>query len=308
MLTPERLTAVRRRLRPIGFAMPSIGLSAVPPVQQQIEAARRLEAAGYRNGWANEGVGGKDVFVQIAILLGATDQLTFGTSVTPMWARPPMVTHAAAHQLVEAFPDRFLLGLGSGYDFMAPLAGLVYRKPLAQLREYVTRMPEPVPLLDVPAVDYPTVVGANGRRSVRQAGEIADGAFPSLVPPRYVEEIRSVLGDDKLIIVGLMTFVDDDEEKAKGDASQSISQIFAMKGVPYGRVLDSFGYTAQDRTEGSDRLTADLTAAGSGATIAAAARRYIEAGPDHVVLMPVEADFNSGVDKLESIAADVTAV
>lgn len=308
MLTPERITAVRRTLRPIGFALPSVGLSAAPPVHEQIEAARRLEAAGYRNAWANEGVGGKDVFVQIAILLGATDRLTFGTSVTPMWARPPMVAHAAAHQLVEAFPDRFVLGIGSGYDFMAPLAGLEYRQPLAQLRQYVTKMPEPVPILDAPAVDYPTVLGANGRRSVRQAGEIADGVFPTLVPPRYVEEIRSVLGADKLIIVGLTTFTDDDEDAAKKAASQSISQIFAMPGVPYGRVLDSFGYTAQDRIDGSDRLTADLTAAGSGATIAAAARRYLDAGADHVVLMPVAADFSSGVDELESIAADVTGV
>lgn len=307
MLGPERVAAVRRTLHPIGFAMPSVGLSEVPPVQQQIEAARRLEAAGYRNGWANEGVGGKDVFVQIAILLGATDRLTFGTSVTPMWARPPIVAHAAAHQLVEAFPNRFVLGLGSGYDFMAPLAGLVYRKPLAQLREYVTRMPAPVPLLESPAVDYPTVLGANGRRSVRQAGEIADGVFPSLVPPRYIEEIRSVLGAEKLIIVGLPTFVDDDEAAAKMAASQAISQIFSMSGVPYGRVLDSFGYTAQDRLEGSDRLTADLTAAGSGAAIAAAAARYIDAGADHVVLTPMAADFGSGVDKLESIAG-ITAV
>lgn len=308
MLDAQHLVAVRRSLGPVGFAMPSIGLSAVPPVRQQIDAVRRLEAAGYRNGWANEGVGGKDVFVQLAVLLAATEHMTFGTSVTPMWARPPMVLHAASHQLAEAFPGRFLLGLGSGYDFMAPLAGLEYHKPLAQLRRYVATMPEPVPLFDVPAVDYPTVLAANGRRSVRQAHEIADGVFPSLIPPSYVEEIRSVTGGDKLVIVGLTAYVDDDEAAARAAAQRSVVEIFGRPDLPYARALDSLGYTAEERATGGARLTADITAAGSGAAVAAAAKRYLDAGADHVVLMPVAPDFGSGVDRLESIATHVTAL
>ncbi|WP_197380264.1 LLM class flavin-dependent oxidoreductase [Mycolicibacterium mengxianglii] len=308
MISPEHLRNVRRTLGAVGFAMPSIGLTAVPPAQQQIDAARRLAAAGYRNGWANEGVGGKDVFVQLTILLANTDTMTFGTSITPVWARPPMVAHAASHQLAEAFPGRFLLGLGSGYDFMAPLAGLQYHKPIAALRDYVTRMPAPIPLYDTVPTDYATVLAANGRKSIAQATQIADGVFPSLVPPSYVEEIRSVVGDDKLVIVGLTTFIDDDSVAAQAAAARSVARIFSLASSPYARALAGLGYTEQERATGAERLVADITAHGSGAAIAASARRYLDAGADHVVLMPVAQDFGCGIDQLESVAAEVTAL
>jgi probable F420-dependent oxidoreductase len=305
MIDAHSVEDVRSRLAPVGFALPSIGLTAVPPAHRQIEAVRRLEAAGYRNGWTNEGVGGKDVFVQLAILLAGTDRLTFGTSVTPMWARPPMVTHAAAHQLADAFPGRFLLGLGSGYDFMANLAGLEYGKPLAALRNYVERMPQPIPLYDTPPTNYPTVLAANGRRAVEQAGRIGDGVFPTLIPPSYVREIRSTLGADKLIVVGLTTFIGEDTA-AFETATRTVAQMFSTRALPYARALDRLGYTEQERSTGAPRLVRDVTAFGSGAAIATAAQRYLDAGADHVVLMSVSAGFATGVDELASIAPEVT--
>jgi alkanesulfonate monooxygenase SsuD/methylene tetrahydromethanopterin reductase-like flavin-dependent oxidoreductase (luciferase family) len=53
------------------------------------EAAGRLERVGYRAAWTNDPVGGKDPFVQLALLLTATERITFGTGIANIWARAP---------------------------------------------------------------------------------------------------------------------------------------------------------------------------------------------------------------------------
>lgn len=308
MTAQEIVEAARKSLAPVGFSMPSIGLSSVPPVDLQRAAVRKLEKAGYRNGWANEGVGAKDVFVQLAILLAETERLVFGTSISPMWARPPMVAHAASRQLAEAFPGRFVLGLGAGYDFMAPLVGLEYGSPLASLRSYVSRMPEPTPVVEAPSVNYATLLAANGPKSIAQAGEIADGVLPTLIPPAYTGWIRSVLSPGKLIVVGLTAFIDDDEAAAKDAASVNIARAVSFPGSPYARNLERLGYTEQERADGAQRLIDDITAYGSATSVAAAVQRHLDAGADHVILQPVAPTFTEVVDRLEAVAAKVTAI
>jgi probable F420-dependent oxidoreductase len=306
MISLSAVRDVRNRLAPVGYSLPSVGLSAVPTAVAQRSAVRRLEEAGYRNAWANEGVGGKEVLVQIAILLSESEHTTFGTAVTPMWARPPMVLHAAAHQLAEAFPGRFVLGLGVGYDFMADMVGQDYGKPLATLLDYVQRMPEPTPIIDAPPVDYPTLIAANGPKSVAQAGRIADGAIPTMVPVDHVAAMRSILGPDKLIAVGLPTFVDDDVDAARTRASRTIATSLAVPNSPYAKLLGELGYTDDERATGATRLVDAITACGPAASIAAATRRYLDAGADHVLLQPITDTFDAGIDALEAAAPAVT--
>jgi probable F420-dependent oxidoreductase len=282
-------------------------MPATPPIVEQRDVVRRLEAAGFANAWANEYVGGKDVFVQIAMLLAATERMTFGTSITPMWARPAVVAHAAASQLGEAFPGRFILGLGAGYDFQAAQAGVPYGKPLTQFREYVGRLTEPTTTLRSPPVTYPTILGALGRKALAQAGEIADGALPVLVPPAYVREARAALGPDKLLVVGLTVAIDDDLDAARRAALASIKDVLGYAKSPYANAMRALGYTDHELTTG-DRIVDDITAYGSGPRIAAAVERYLEAGADHVTLQVFESDFSAAMRKLESIAPAVTAL
>ncbi|MGV9797861.1 LLM class flavin-dependent oxidoreductase [Mycobacterium sp. NPDC003449] len=308
MAAQEIIEATRKSLAPVGFSMPSIGLTTVPAVDLQRAAVRRLEKVGYQNGWANEGVGAKDVFVQLAILLAETERMVFGTSVSPMWARPPMVAHAASRQLAEAYPGRFVLGLGAGYDFMASMVGLEYGSPLRSLRTYVSRMPEPTPVVEAPPVNYATLLAANGPKSITQAVEIADGVLPTLIPPAYTRQIRSILGPDKLLVVGLTAFIDDDEAAARAAASANITRSLGFPQSPYARNLERLGYTEQERTDGSRRLIDDITAYGSPGSVAAAVRRHLDAGADHVILQPVAATFAEVIDRLEKVAVEVTAI
>jgi alkanesulfonate monooxygenase SsuD/methylene tetrahydromethanopterin reductase-like flavin-dependent oxidoreductase (luciferase family) len=117
MGTTSVVESARRALGPVGAFLPFSRTSAASADQQR-DAVGRLERAGYRAGWANEGVGGKDALVQLAVLLAATERMVFGTSIANIWARAPQTAHGAAALLAQAFPGRFVLGLGVGYPHL----------------------------------------------------------------------------------------------------------------------------------------------------------------------------------------------
>jgi alkanesulfonate monooxygenase SsuD/methylene tetrahydromethanopterin reductase-like flavin-dependent oxidoreductase (luciferase family) len=76
----------RQALGPAGAMLPVTFSNAVP-VDIQRGAVRRLERAGYKAIWTNEVLAGKDALVQVAVLLAATERMTFGTGSG--WTGPP---------------------------------------------------------------------------------------------------------------------------------------------------------------------------------------------------------------------------
>ena len=82
MGTTTVVEAARRALGPVGVFLPFSRTSATSADQQR-DAVRRLERAGYRATWTNEAVGGKDALVQLAVLLAATERMVFGTGIAP---------------------------------------------------------------------------------------------------------------------------------------------------------------------------------------------------------------------------------
>jgi probable F420-dependent oxidoreductase len=172
------------------------------PVDDQRVAVRRLEAAGYGCAWSNEIVG-KDVFVQLGILLAATEKMIFGTCIANMWARPPQTAAAASAQLADAYPGRFVLGLGVGFPQQAESVGRDFGQPLATARSYLEAVGHD------PA--YPRLLGAMGPKMVGLAGEAADGALPAGVDPASTAATRRALGPDRLLV----TYLD-----ASGDPSE----------------------------------------------------------------------------------------
>lgn len=190
----------RRPLGRVGAALPS-PTGQASPVGLQRDAVRRLEQAGYRSAWVNEVIG-KDALVQAAVLLAATDHLVVGTGVAIMWARPAQTAQGPAAQLVEAYPGRFVLGLGVGWPQQAASVGHEFGSPLATLRDYLNQMTAPSPgRLQAPAGRYTRIVGANGPRMLVLAGRATDGAMPAMQPPASTLEARRLLGGDKLLVV-----------------------------------------------------------------------------------------------------------
>jgi probable F420-dependent oxidoreductase len=158
----------------------------------QRAAVLRLESAGYRSAWSNEVIG-KDAFVQLGILLAATERMTLGTCIANIWARPAQTTAGAAAQLADAYPGRFVLGLGAGYAPQAQSVGRDFGKPLATVTSYVAAMGSDP--------SYPRLLAAMGPRMLALAGEVTDGALPAGVAPDFTADARGVLGRDKLLVV-----------------------------------------------------------------------------------------------------------
>jgi alkanesulfonate monooxygenase SsuD/methylene tetrahydromethanopterin reductase-like flavin-dependent oxidoreductase (luciferase family) len=132
----------RRALGPVGAFLP-VPTTSAPPVGLQRDAVRRLERAGYRAAWTNETVGGKDALVQLAVLMAATERMVFGTGVANIWARSPQTAHGASALLAQAYPGRFVLGLGVGHAQQAASVGREFGSPLATMRGYLDRMGAP---------------------------------------------------------------------------------------------------------------------------------------------------------------------
>src|SRR3984885_10251844 len=148
--------------------------------------------------------------------------MVFGTSIANIWARAPQTAHGAAALLAQAFPDRFVLGLGVGYPQQAASVGREFGRPVATMRDYLDELTAPTQLL-APDVAYPKIIGANGPKMLALAGQNADGALPAMAPPELTAQARQLLGPDKLLVVALAVVVDADAGRAKATARQTVA-------------------------------------------------------------------------------------
>lgn len=302
MTPPSAVAAARRALGPVGVLLP-VSRTSLPPVGLQREAVQRLESAGYGAAWANEVVGGKDAFVQLAVLLAATQRMAFGTAIANVWARPPQTAHAAAAQLSEAFPGRFVLGLGTGYPEQAAVVGRAFGRPVALARDYVEQMGAPTSP-SAPDVAYPKIIGATGPRMLALAGEIADGALPIMVPPEFTAQARQRVGRDKLLVVGLAIVEERDPDRARATARQQVAGLLSRPGT-YRDAMAGLGYEEREILEVDDRLVDAIIGHGDAPTIAAKVHEHLAAGADHVMVMANDTDFAAGVDRLLALAPAV---
>jgi len=293
------VAAARERLGPVGPYLP-LGFTSAPPIDLQRTAVGRLERAGFRTAWTNEVIGGKDALVQLAVLLAATERMAFGTGIANIWARQPQTMHAAAAMLAQAYPGRLVLGLGVGFPEQAASAGREFGRPLATMRDYLRRMDDQTwpPAADVA---YPRIVGAMGPRLLALGGEHADGAMPAGLPPAFTALAREALGPDKLLVVGLMVVPDNDAERAKDVARQTVSANLGRGS--YVATMAGLGYSDREFADTSGRIVDDVVGHGGPEAIAAKVREHLDAGADHVALMlPPNTELATGVDQLEVLA------
>jgi probable F420-dependent oxidoreductase len=290
--------AARAALGRVGVCLP-VSFTSTPHADLQREAVQRLEHAGYQAVWTNEVIG-KDAFVQLGVLLAATERMTFGSYVANIWARPAQTMHAAAAQLAQAYPGRLVAGLGVGYPEQAASTGQQFGAPLVTMRDYLNRM-DSLTWPPAPDATYPRLIAANGPKMLALAGEIADGAMPAGLPATFTAQAREVLGPDKLLVVGLSVIPDADPDRAKAAARESVSG--RPSAPPYAARMAGLGYSAREITEVDDRLVDALVAYGDSASIAAKVHEHLEAGADHVtLLLPIGSEFAAGISQLEQLA------
>ena len=287
----------RRRLGRFGVWIAPATLLATP-VAVQRRAFAHIERLGYGSLWSGEPspdapIGGREAFVQHGLMLAATDRMVVGTGIANIGARDPVAMHTGAATLAEAYPDRFVLGLG----------GQRGNRPLTQLRDYLDAMETAATRL-LPDVHYLRVLGALGPRAHRLAGDRTDGVHPFLQPVEHTAAARATLGPNRLLIPHQAVVLDTDPTSARGRLRALLSLGQRPVETPYTRNYRRLGYGDDDLAGGrSNRLIDAILAWGDDDSIARLIHAHLQAGADHVLVHPLAPDLPTMVDHLERLAA-----
>ncbi|MFL5825140.1 MAG: TIGR03620 family F420-dependent LLM class oxidoreductase, partial [Thermoleophilaceae bacterium] len=247
------------------------------------------------------GAANKDAFAHAGILLGATDRIVVATGITNIYARDAFAMKTGAYALADAFPERFLLGIGVSHGPTVEARGHDYGKPLTTMRGYLDAM-ELVRYVPPPPPELPgLVLAALGPRMIELARERADGAHPYLVTPDHTARARGILGARPFLAPEQGFVLETDP-----DAARTIAREYLIGYLQLPNYLNSWreeGFGDDDFEHGgSDRLVDALIAWGDAGAVRARVRDHLHGGADHVALQPVTRDLGRAMEELRALA------
>ena len=252
------------------------------------ELASELDELGFGAIWVPEAVG-RDPMVSAAILLGATDRMKVCTGVASIYARAAMTMTSAWKALTEAFPGRFLLGLGVSHQMSVEgMRQQVYGPPLATMRSYLDAMDGALYLAVEPTVAPERCLAALGPRMLALAAERTRGAHTYYVPPEHTGFARDVLGPGPLLAPEQKVILERDPAVAREIARANITMYLSLPN--YANNLRRLGFTEEDITQCSDRLVDAIVAWGDVEAVRARVQAHLDAGADHVCLQVLPGD------------------
>lgn len=268
------------------------------------EMASAAEAAGVDELWFWEDCFQQGAIAQVAVALASTERLGVGVGLVPAPLRNVAATAMEFATLDAMFPGRTRIAVGHGVQSWMRQAGAAVASPLTLLREYTTALQSLLSgrtvsvegryvwLSDVrlefpPARRPPVLIGGTGPKTLRLAGEIADGV---VVDSRYsTRTVREALGhvaagrpdaDGRpFSTVLFLACVPSD------DAPRTLAEEAVRLDVPQGDVFGVGGTAAQ---------------------IAAGLDAYRDAGVDTVALQPLGP--LEGMGEFIAAAGDVKSV
>lgn len=257
-------------------------LDAVSSVEAKAVAGR-LEGWGFPTLWIPETVG-RDPFVTAALLLGATSKLQIATGIANIYARDAVTMANTQRTLEEAFPGRFLLGLGvSHHHLVDRVRHHDYDKPYSRMVEYLTAMDEAIFRAVGPATRPATVLAALGPKMLQLAGERADGAHPYFVPVDHTALARELMGPGPILAPEQMVVLDTDRAAARAVARKGMAVY--LRAPNYVNNLKRFGFTDDDVADGgSDRLVDAIVVCGDVDDAVDRVRSHFDAGASHVCI------------------------
>jgi probable F420-dependent oxidoreductase len=262
------------------------------------DAAREVEQLGYRALWTGEAIG-REVLTAAQLLLTATESLVVATGIANIWARDALATAAGQLALGEAYPDRFILGIGASHKRLMDVRGGEYQKPLAHMRSYLDGMDNGYDVYRAvpPANRPPRLLAALGPKMLELSRDRADGAHTYFVPPEHTAKAREILGADKLLVPEQVCVLSDDPTVAREIARRHTTSYLRL--ANYTTNLERFGFEADDFADGgNDRLVDTICAWGDIDAIAARIRAHLDAGADHVAVQ-VLVDDRRGLPRKE---------
>jgi probable F420-dependent oxidoreductase len=289
---PEHLKA---RIGRVGVWSGQFDFSPAPVVR---DAAREVQDLGYGALWTGEAVG-REVLTAAQLLLAATDTLVVATGIANIWARDALAMAAGQLALGEAFPGRFVLGLGVSHQPLLDVRGQDYGKPLSFMRDYLDGMDHGYDIYRgvPPSPTPPRVLAALGPRMLELAGSRADGAHTYFVPPEHTAQARAALGPGKLLAPEQVCVLSTDPSVARDIARRHTASYLRL--ANYTNNLKRFGFDDADFADGgNDRLVDTICAWGDADAVAARVKAHLDAGADHVAVQ-VLVDDRRGLPRKE---------
>ena len=259
------------------------------PAARAQEAAAELESLGYRALWIPEAMG-REAFTHAGLLLAGTKRLIVATGIANVWARDAMAMAAAEKTLDEAYPDRFLLGLGVSHaPLVEGMRGHRYEKPLSFMRHYLDAM-DLAPFMATPPTTPPQrVIGALAPKMLALAAQRTRGAHPYFVPPEHTARARAIMGAAPLLAPEQAVILETDPAAARAIARGHMAMYLGLPN--YANNLRSLGFGDDDLANGgSDRLVDAIVAWGDVDAIRARVRAHHDAGADHVCIQVLPPD------------------
>jgi probable F420-dependent oxidoreductase len=258
------------------------------PAAKAQAAAAEIEALGYGAVWIPEALG-REAFTNSALLLAGTRRIVVATGIANIWARDAMAMAAAQKTLTEAYPDRFLLGMGVSHAPMVGMRGHQYDRPLSAMRQYLDAM-DCAPFLAYPPGTVPArIIAALAPKMLQLAAERSLGSHPYFVPPEHTAYARQILGKDRLLAPEQAVVLETDPSTARAVARGHMATYLGLPN--YVNNLKRLGFTDDDVANGgSDRLVDAIVAWGTLDDVVRRIRAHHDAGADHVGIQVLDPD------------------
>ncbi|WP_405869653.1 LLM class flavin-dependent oxidoreductase [Streptomyces sp. NBC_00005] len=255
------------------------------PPERLRDVARLADGSGLEELWLWEDCFREGGISTAAAALAWTERVRVGVGLLPVPLRNVAVTAMEAAALHRMFPGRAVVAVGHGVQDWMGQVGARVESPVTLLREHllalrallagerVTTQGRYVRLDDValdwpPAGPVPVLAGATGPRSLRLAGEAADGTvLTASTTADGVRQARQLIDQGR-------------ESAGRTDPHQVVVYLLAATGPDAAPRL-----RAELVAEGLESAP-DLGVAGDAGAVAKAVQRLAEAGADRVILQP----------------------
>lgn len=235
------------------------------------DQAIEIERLGYGTAWVGGSPAADLSFAEP--LLEQTTTLHVATGIVNIWSAPADSVAESYHRIEDAFPGRFLLGIGVGH----PEHDQQYHSPRRALADYLDALD---------AAGVPTsrrIVAALGPKLLTLAQQRSAGAHPYLTTPEHTAMARELIGSTVLLAPEHKVTLTTDAAEARGAGRSAVGFYLGLSN--YVNSWRRIGFSDDDlREPGSDRFIDAVVAHGTVDSVAARLHEHLRAGADHVTI------------------------
>jgi probable F420-dependent oxidoreductase len=235
------------------------------------ELAAQIESLGYGAVWVGGSPDAELEWVDPA--LAQTNSLQLATGIVNIWSAPAPVVAQSFERIENAYPGRFLLGIGVGHREHTE----EYVKPYDALVGYLDELDNAM----VPTSRR--VLAALGPKVLKLAAERSAGAHPYLTTPQHTAKAREAMGPSVFLAPEHKVVLTTDADEARRIGRETVDHYLGLSN--YVNNWLRLGFSEDDvRRPGSDRLIDAVVAYGTPEAIAQRLNEHLEAGADHVAI------------------------